>query len=66
MAITKLRFMILRTNDITSAKGWAEFSCRSRSWFQFNDETVTRIKSLGEKPNTKIEIIEIEGDGDEK
>ena len=66
MAITKPRFMTLRTNDITSAKSGAKFSCRSQSWFQFNDETVTKIKSLGEKPNTKIEIIEIEDDDEEK
>jgi hypothetical protein len=38
---------------------------RSQSWFQFNDEVVTKIKELGAKSKSKTEIIEIVDD-DEK
>ena len=38
---------------------------RTQSWFQFNDEVVTKIKRLDPKSKTKTEIIEIEDD-DEK
>lgn len=36
--------------------------CRSQSWFQCNDETITKIKRPGAKSNTKNEITEIKDD----
>jgi hypothetical protein len=38
---------------------------RTQTWFQFNDEVVTKIKRLDARSKTKTEIIEIEDD-DEK
>lgn len=39
--------------------------CRTQSWFQFNDEAITKIRRLDSKSKTKTEIIEIKDD-DEK
>jgi len=39
---------------------------RNGSWFLFNDETVTKIKSLGEKPSLKKSNGENTGDEEKR
>ncbi|KAF7294772.1 hypothetical protein MIND_01014800 [Mycena indigotica] len=38
----------------------------SSSWFQFNDEVVSRIKKLGDKPPAKEAIIDVDDDENRK
>ncbi|KAF5373636.1 hypothetical protein D9758_000663 [Tetrapyrgos nigripes] len=43
------------------------FDPRSGSWYQFNDEVVTQIKSLGDKKPKKVEVdIESDDEGESK
>ncbi|KAF7323150.1 hypothetical protein HMN09_00095300 [Mycena chlorophos] len=42
------------------------FDAASSSWFQFNDETVTKIKKLGDKVPTKETVIDIEEEDKKK
>lgn len=39
--------------------------CRSRSWYQFNDDVVTKIEKLGKTPSGK-KIIDLESDSEVK
>lgn len=41
-------------------------SFRNKAWFQFDDETVTEIKTLGDKRSRSKTIIDVEEEDDEK
>lgn len=60
--ITRLRSWILREFD-QSLHGFANpLTCSSTTWFQFDDEVVTKINFLGEKRYTGKDIVDVLND----
>lgn len=61
-AITRLRFWILGEFDQLSHEFAYLLMCSSKTWFQFDDEVVTRIDFLGEKRYTGKEVADVPND----
>lgn len=54
MGITKLKCTMLSQSFSSDIRVCiTEFCCRTGSWFQFNDEIVTEIETLGDKMPAK-------------
>lgn len=68
MVITRLKSMtprpILYMSNCETKR--LIFMGRHNSWFQCNDENVTKIKAPGEKLRAKPIIIDLEDDSDDK
>lgn len=60
--ITRLRFWILREFDQLSHEFADSLICSSKTWFQFDDEVVTRIDFLGEKRYSGKEVVDVLND----
>lgn len=50
--IMRLKFWILRKSDNLQCETADSLICSSKTWFQFDDEVVTKIDFLGEKRYT--------------
>lgn len=60
--IMKLRFWILREFDQLRHEFTDLLIYSSKTWFQFDDEVVTRIDFLGEKRYTGKDIVDVLND----
>lgn len=60
--ITRRRFWILREFGQLYHEFADSLICSSETWFQFDDEVVTRIDFLGEKRYTGKEVVDVLND----
>ena len=62
MDTTRLRFWILRELNHLSLEFTGSSICSLKTWFQFDDEVVTKIDFLGEKRYTGKDIVDVLND----
>lgn len=60
--ITRLRSWTLRRFDQSLHEPANPLTCSSTTWFQFDDEVVTKIDFLGEKRYTGKDLVDVLND----